>query len=60
MSKKYIKCFSKEDCDKLISQGFDFMYEQNEVYYLENTKQVTTNFSEDNNLNVKFTNSVNF
>jgi hypothetical protein len=57
---KYIKCFTLEDKDKLINLGFNYMYEQNNVYYFENNIKVSTNFSTENNMDVFLTNVLNF
>ena len=37
---KYIKCFSQDICDQLIDAGYKFLYEKNEVYYLENDDSI--------------------
>ena len=59
MTKKFIKCFTDEEKQELIKRGFDFLYEQNHVFYFKNSKN--TNFSDVPVLkNVSFTNTLNF
>lgn len=48
---KYIKCFSKEKADELVSIGYQFLYEQNEVWYFNNNEKLSLpiNFSKSEN-----------
>jgi hypothetical protein len=60
-NKKYIKCFSNKDYNKLINKGFCFLYEKDGIFYFENNQELITKFSKDDLMNnIKFSQTINF
>lgn len=64
---KYVKCFSKEKADELVSAGYEMLYEQNGVWYFNNNEELslTSNFSKSDSINfsennIVFSKSLNF
>jgi len=45
LEEKYIKCFSEEKKEQLVKSGYEFLYEQHEVYYFKNNKKIEAKFS---------------
>ena len=54
---QFIKCFTKEDYEKVLKDGHSFLYESNGVYWFSVNKSVKSTFS--NNENIKLTNMMN-
>lgn len=54
---QFIKCFSKEDSDKVMNQGHTFLYESNGVYWFTLNQNVQFTFSD--NDSIKLTDSIN-
>ena len=60
-NKKYIKCFSNEEANKLKNTGFHFLYERDGIFYFENNQNLINNFEKENTIkNVKFSSTINF
>lgn len=64
-NKKYIQCFSKEKAKELDSVGFEFLYEQNGVFYFVDNPDLSKKIKFSNNNNfcdseVVFTRHLNF
>lgn len=53
---KFIKCFSKEDSDKLKEQGLKFLFEDNGIYWFTLDKNI--NFSK-SGVDYKITDIIN-
>lgn len=53
MSNKYIKCFSQDKADELSYLGFEYLYEQNGIFYFKNddSKSKKMKFSKNNSEN---------
>jgi hypothetical protein len=61
IKQKYIKCFSQEKSQKLNNVGYQFLYEQNGVYYHQNNENLTVKFSNTDILeDTKYSFTVNF
>lgn len=58
---KYIKAFSQEKSNQLSIAGYEFLYEQNGVYYHKKLEQTEAKFSNDDLFkNTKFSLTINF
>jgi hypothetical protein len=42
---KYIKAFSQDKSEQLITAGYEFLFEQHGVYYFKNNSKLKENFS---------------
>jgi hypothetical protein len=45
IDKKYIKAFTQEKSDQLQETGYKYLYESNGIFYFEDNKSLSKNFS---------------
>lgn len=59
LKQNYIKCFDSEKSKELEENGFEFLYEQNGVYYHKNNDSLIAKFNKTDILShIKFSNYI--